>query len=338
MPSNLRLYFIAYVFGVLCIAVAISALITFVLNLFVTSSVVIPSLIWMLLFSIVLGTVINAYLSKWILLPISNLSNAMNNVAGGDFAVMLQSRSKIPEIKNMYANFNLMVRALKATATLQNDFVSNVSHEIKTPINAIEGYATLLQDQPQSDEEKLEYIDKILFNTRRLSGLVSNILLISKVENQTIHVEKQAYRLDEQIRQSILALEQKWSEKSIEFDIDMEPVEYCGNESLMLHVWTNLIANAIKFDPYGGMIRIRLKADAKGIEFAIEDSGPGISAAAQKHIYDKFYQEDNSHTAEGNGLGLALVKRILDTCGGEIQIKSNLDCGSRFTVTLPASD
>ncbi len=335
---NLQLYFIIYVFGILCVTVAFSGLITLGLNHFISSSAIIPPLIWVLLFSIALGTFITAFLSKWVLSPITRLSDAMNSVAAGDFTVTLQSGSKIKEVQDTYSNFNIMVRELKATEMLQSDFVSNISHEFRTPINAIEGYTTLLQDRQQPPEEQQEYVEKILFNTRRLSKLVSDILLLSKMENQAIRVEKQDYRLDEQIRQAILALEQKWIEKEIEFDVDMEQVLYCGNEGLMLRVWTNLIDNAVKFDPYGGIVRIRLKVYLGQIEFEIEDNGPGVSEAAQKHIYDKFYQADNSHKTEGNGLGLALVKRILDTCGGNIRIQSGQDCGSRFIVTLPTKN
>lgn len=334
----MRVYLIAVVFAILSITVAVSALITFILNRFVSLSVTVPSFVWMLVLSVVLGTALTTLLSKWILAPITKLSKAMSSVTSGDFTVHLESRSRIREIRETYQNFSLMVRELRTTETLQSDFVTNVSHEIKTPVNAIEGYATLLQDHPQQPEEQAEYVDKILYNTKRLSQLVSNILLLSKVENQSIRVEKQQYRLDEQIRQAILTLEPKWTEKEIDFDVDMEQVAWRGNEGLLLHVWTNLIDNAVKFNPYGGIVRIRLKRTENRIEFTIEDNGPGIAEAEQKHIYDKFYQSDGSHKSEGNGLGLALVKRILDTCGGRIVVRSNEECGSRFTVTLPANE
>jgi two-component system sensor histidine kinase BaeS len=335
---NLRLYFIFCVFGILSTTILFSGLITLALNQFVSSSVSIPTFVWVLIFDVVLGTSITTFLSNWVLSPITRLSNAMKYVAAGDFNVALQSNSKIREVQDTYLNFNMMVRELKATEMLQSDFVSNISHEFKTPINAIEGYATLLQDRPQPPEEQQEYIEKILFNTRRLSELVSNILLLSKVENQAIQVEKKDYRLDEQIRQAILALEQKWTKKEIEFDVDMEQVLYCGNENLMLHVWTNLIDNAVKFDPCGGIVRIRLKTCRDHVEFEIEDNGPGVSETAQKHIYDKFFQADSSRKTEGSGLGLALVKRILDICNGNIRIQSGQDCGSRFVVSLPTSN
>ena len=182
------------------------------------------------------------------------------------------------------------------------------------------------------------YVEKILFNTRRLSELVGNILLLSKVDNQTFPSKNARYRLDEQIRKTIVLLEPNWSAKEIDFDVDLAEVEYTGNESLMLHVWSNLIGNAIKFDPYGGMIRMRLASADGQIIYTIEDNGPGIDEEAQKHIFDKFYQSDSSHKEEGNGLGLALVKRILDNCGGNIVVENLPIAGCRFTVTLPIAE
>jgi two-component system sensor histidine kinase BaeS len=331
---NLRFYFIGYVFAILCVTLTASWAFSILMNHLISPDFVIPTFIWVLLFSVILGTAATAFFSKLILSPITRLSDAMSQVAAGDFSVRLQTSSKIAEMRETYVNFNLMTQGLAATETLQSDFVSNVSHEFKTPINAIEGYAMLLQDQHQTPEEQAEYVGKILSNTRRLSELVGNILLLSKVDNQAIQAGKKRYRLDEQVRQAILSLEQKWTEKEIEFDVDMAPVIYYGNESLMLHVWTNLIDNAIKFDPLGGTVRIRLEQEGRLIRFAIEDNGPGIPLGKQKHIFDRFYQADSSHKAEGNGLGLALVRRILDTCGGDIQVQNGQTCGTKFLVTL----
>lgn len=290
-------------------------------------------LIWIFIFSIVFATVFSALLSRILAKPIEQLCAAMQKVAEGDFKVRLKTDRRVHEMNDIYTNFNLMVEGLDATEILQSDFVSNVSHEFKTPINAIEGYSMLLQGE-QSAEEQKRYIDKILFNTRRLSSLVGNILLISKVDNQVINTKNKSFRLDEQIRQAILLSEQEWTKKDIEFDVDMEQISYFGPEDLLLHVWTNLLGNAIKFNPIGGLIKIRLSVIENSIVFTIDDDGPGIPAENQNMIFNKFYQCDSSHKEEGNGLGLALVKRILDTCGGEIST-TNLNKGCRFTVTLP---
>ena len=294
----------------------------------------IPLFIQINVYSIIVATISVRIISKLFFDPLRDLREGMQKVSDGDFDVRLTSNSSSTEIQQMIAGFNMMAYELGSTEILQSDFVSNVSHEIKTPINAIEGYTTLLQDCDNLNDEQKEYVEKILFNTKRLSTLVGNILLLSKTENQSIETHKKKYRLDEQIRQSIVDLESSWEEKNIEFDVSMECVEYIGNEPLMRHVWGNLIGNAIKFNPYGGEVRIRLfERDQKAV-FIIEDCGPGISEKTINHIFDKFYQEDTSHKSEGNGLGLALVKRIIDISNGEITVQNIDGGGCRFTVLL----
>ena len=294
----------------------------------------IPVIIDLLLISILVGVLVTAILSRMFFDPIDKLSEAVRQVSGGDFEVSVETKSTVREMKELYKGFNLMTRELRATEILQTNFVSNVSHEFKTPINAIEGYAMLLQDCENLNEEQKSYVDKIVFNTSRLSSLAGNILLLSKIENQSIPQGKVSYRLDEQIRQAILELEPLWAPKEIEFDVDMQSVIYRGNEQLMRHVWTNLISNAVKFDPEGGAVRIMLDSDGDKAVFVIEDEGPGVGEEAQKHIFDKFYQEDTSHKSEGNGLGLALVKQILASEEGEISVENTEPVGCRFTVTL----
>lgn len=202
----------------------------------------VPYIVWIILASVIAGGVLNNFLSIRYFGPVLKLEKAMQQVAEGDFSVRLKTGKQLKEIQDIYSNFNLMVQELEATEILQTDFVSNVSHEFKTPISAIEGYATLLQDSdmPISKEQE-QYIDKILLNTRRLSHLAGNILLLSKIEHQAIQTRQNWYRLDEQIRQSIVMMEPKWSEKEIEFDVDMMDVEYLGNENLICHVWDNLL-------------------------------------------------------------------------------------------------
>lgn len=291
------------------------------------------NLLWISLVSIFVGAIVMYFVSKKLITPLSNIGYAMHRVAEGDFETKIETKSKIQPIQSIYTNFNLMVKELDATETLQNDFVSNVSHEIKTPINAIEGYATLLQDCECSESGE-EYVEKILLNTKRLSELVGNILLLSKVDNKAIQAKKTTYRLDEQIRQSIVLLEPKWNPENIEFDVDMDEIDYTGDESLMFHVWNNLIENAVKFSPKNGLIRIKLKKSDGKIFFSVEDEGCGISDDEREHIFNRFYQGDSSHKAEGNGLGLALVKNILLLCDGKISVEKGEKGGARFTVIL----
>ena len=283
---------------------------------------------------LLIGILVTSQLSKYFFNPIKKLRVAMDKVADGDFSVRLEEKSSSKEIMEIYTGFNLMAHELSSTEILQTDFVSNVSHEFKTPINAIEGYSTLLQGSENLDDEQKEYIEKILFNTQRLSSLVGSILLLSKLENQQIPTNQIEYRLDEQIRQSVVALESAWVQKDIELDVELDRVSYLGNEQMMRHVWDNLISNAVKFSPQGGTVKLCLSQKARKLTFTIEDQGPGLSEDAQKHIFDKFYQEDSSHKQEGSGLGLALVKRILTIEKGQITAENIHEGGCRFTVTL----
>jgi signal transduction histidine kinase len=263
----------------------------------------------------------------------------MSKVADGDFSVRIHSSSSSREIQEIYAGFNLMAEELQSTEILQTDFVSNVSHEFKTPINAIEGYSMLLQGNDDLTEEQREYVEKILFNTKRLSSLTGSILLLSKIENQKIATNNTSIRLDEQILETVVTLEPLWEAKNVDFDIDMGNISYFGNEMLMYHVWSNLIANAIKFGPVGGTVKLRLYVNRDGnTVFTVTDRGEGLSEDAKKHIFDKFYQGDSSHKEEGNGLGLSLVKKILDLEGGSIYAENVPEGGCRFTVTLRGND
>ena len=293
-----------------------------------------PPVLWIFIISLVMGTAVTMFASKWIIKPITKLGKAMQQVADGNFDLQLQEEKQFKELGDIYESFNRMTKELKATEILQTDFISNVSHEFKTPISAIEGYVTLLQgSEDESHELQEQYIGKILSNTHRLSNLVGNILLLSKVDNQSIPEKPTTYRLDEQIRQAILQLEPEWDKKEIEFDIELDRIEYTGSEIKMQHVWNNLIGNAIKFDPQGGLVKIRLwKAEDK-ILCTVEDSGPGIKPGDESHIFDRFFQSDSSHKDEGNGLGLALVKQIIKAEGGEVTV-ANKEIGCRFTIQL----
>lgn len=284
--------------------------------------------------SLILGLIFSFLLSKWIFDPIKKLRGAMEKVADGSFDVRLTETSSSREIQEVYSGFNLMAHELGSTEMLRRDFTSNVSHEFKTPLAAIEGYSTLLQGGDNLDEDQQRYVEKILYNTGRLSDLVVNILLLSKLENQSIESRREPYGLDEQIRESLLGLESAWIEKDIEFDVELDDVVYNGNEGLMRNVWDNLIGNAIKFSPKGGEVRLRLTEDDDVISFAVEDRGPGIPDEAKRRIFDKFYQHDDSRKQEGHGLGLALAKQIVTIYGGKIWAEDNPGGGSRFVVEL----
>ena len=292
------------------------------------------SLLTLIVLSLLLSTALTYLLSRMFFNPIKRLTKAMSQVAKGDFSVRLDGKSTAPEVQDIYAGFNLMAKELGNTEILQTDFVSNASHEFKTPLNAIEGYSTLLQNSDTLSDQQREYVEKIIFNTKRLSSLTGSILLLSKIENQAIPTNRSRFRLDEQIRQSILALEAAWEPKDIEFDVDLDEISYYGNEMLLHHVWDNLISNAIKFNPVGGCVTIRLSKEKGQLCCTVADSGPGIPEEAAAHIFDKFYQADSSHREQGNGLGLALVKRILALEGGTVTAQNLPQGGCQFTIIL----
>ena len=332
---TLRVKFFLICMAEFVVVVLLSELAGWLLRRWLGVTLSIPIFVWAILFSIVVGGAITKFITRSFIDPITQLGKAMKEVADGNFQVTAQCRSRLKDVNDIYDSFNLMVKELAATETLQTDFISNVSHEFKTPINAIEGYASLLQDHQQSQDEQDAYIEKILFNTHRLSTLTGNILLLSKINNQSIHPQRTVFRLDEQVRQAIVALEQKWTEKDIDFDVELDKISYSGYESLLLHVWSNLIDNAIKFDPHGGMIALRLWQEEGFAVFTIDDNGPGVTPEDQERVFHKFYQSDSSRVMDGNGLGLPLVKKIVEFSGGTVTLENLPAAGCRFTVRLP---
>lgn len=296
----------------------------------------VPLLVMLIIICLVVGSLVTGFLSRLFFNPIQRLRQAMAQVAEGDFTVSLDTKANSREIQEIYSGFNRMTQELCSMEILQTDFVSNVSHEFKTPLNAIEGYSMLLQDCENLTREQRGYVDKIVFNTQRLSSLAGSILLLSKLENQGIPTNQSRFSLDEQIRQTIVALEQDWERKDLLLDVELGSCSYYGNEHLMGHVWQNLLSNAVKFSPQGGTVGISLEADREQIRVLIQDDGPGISDDAMKHIFTKFYQADSSHKQEGNGLGLALVDKILKLEGGEVSAQNRPEGGCRFTVKLQA--
>lgn len=287
--------------------------------------------------SILVGTIISNCAGRHPLTAIIAMSNAAREVARGNFNIRLDENSQIKELQEMAHNFNLMAKELAGTELLRTDFIENVSHEFKTPLSAIEGYATLLQKKELDEKKRQEYTKKILHNTHRISSLTSNILLLSRLENQEIGIQKESFCLDEQIREIILFLEEGWTEKNLELDIDLESVIYYGNKELLEHVWQNILSNAIKFTPENGKISIRLSQKGNFLTASIADNGIGMSEEIKQRIFEKFYQGDRSRSSCGNGLGLALVKRIIDLHRGNISVYSKEQEGSIFTIALPLS-
>jgi signal transduction histidine kinase len=266
--------------------------------------------------------------------PIIRISSATQEVAKGNFDIQIENNSK-DEIGKLVENFNKMTKELKGIEYLRKDFISSVSHEFKTPIASIQGFAKLLQNNNLTEEEIREYTQIIIEETTRMSKLSSNMLNLSRLENQGMIESKTLFSLDEQIRKSILLLELEWSEKNIDFDIELDPVQFIGDEELLQQVWINLLSNAIKFSTENGKIVVRLYQVESMVKVKIIDNGIGMDEKVQKRIFEKFYKADTAHSFEGNGLGLSLVKRIIDLCNGNIYLKSNPGKGTTFTVELP---
>ena len=334
-PISMNLFFALIILAELTLIIGSSSGVLNIVRSTVDEGRYMPDTLWLGVICVTIGAATILFLIRFFSSPIFTLGNAVNKVADGDFTVRLNEKKGFSEIRRINSNFNKMVEELGATEILQTDFVSNVSHEFKTPITAIEGYATLLGGSEGTTPEQAEYIEKILFNTRRLSALVGNILLLSKVDNQTIPNKKSSFRLDEQVRQALLSHESAWTEKDVELDVELDEVSYFGNEPLLFHVWSNLIGNAIKFGPKCGKIIITLKENEKDVVFSVSDEGEGVSDEDKKHIFDRFYQTDNSHKSEGNGLGLALVKQIVKLECGSVFVSDAEIGGAKFTVKLP---
>lgn len=337
--SKLWLYFTGIIFATIFVVFILIAAIWFLLfqlNLIqIDPGTAHIPIVVLSLGSVLLGTIIALFVGKMMIRPIQNMIDAFDELSRGNFSVKIPTNEKVAEIREMAQHFNAMAYDLSHIETLRSDFVANVSHEFKTPIAAIEGYAMLLQNPNLTQEKRSHYIEIILDNSRRLSNLSSNILTLSKLENQEMIVDNREFRLDEQIRKSILLLEGKWSAKNIEFDIDLPKQMYYGSEPLLAQVWSNILDNAIKHSPAGGIIHVNIHPVNKGLTVSIADCGEGMTEEVQKHIFEKFYQGDNSHKAEGNGLGLALVKRIVELCYGTILVQSTPGQGTTFSVTLP---
>ena len=284
--------------------------------------------------SLLAGIFLTLMINHFLLSPIMSFIDAINQVSKGDFSVRVKTDYSSPELDELAGHFNKMVQELGSIEALRNDFAANISHEFRTPLAAIEGYTTLLQDHSLSDQERDEYTHIIIDSVRQLSSLSENILSMSRLEKQEIVTNKTTYSLDEQIRQAVLLLEPLWSEKKMELDIDLESALYYGNCDMMMQVWLNLLHNAIQYTPAEGTISVFLKKTKHSLLITVADTGIGMDEATLSHIFDKFFRKDKD-SSPGNGLGLPMVKRILQLNQGSVTVESTPGSGSSFVVTLP---
>ena len=270
--------------------------------------------------------------------PLRRIARAARRVASGDFQVQVPIKrrgKKRSEIDVLIEDFNKMTRELAGNEMLGGDFISNVSHEIKTPLSIIQSYAQALRDGHVPPEQREAYLGTIIAATGRMNAMITNILKLSKLENQQIFPAPETFPLGEQLRRCALDFMDAWQSKQIAFSIDVADVSVCCDAELLELVWRNLLSNAIKFTPPGGAICLRSEVQPGAVLVTVQDTGCGMDEQACRRAFEKFYQADRSHASEGNGLGLALAKKIVDLAGGSIWVRSRPGEGAAFTVQLP---
>lgn len=270
--------------------------------------------------------------------PVKRIQDGMDRIVAGDFTVRIpyiKGENSGNEFDAIIKGLNDVVEELSGVETLRTDFVSNVSHEIKTPLAVMQNYATMLQAKHLTEEQRMEYAKAITDQTRRLSSLITNILKLNRLENQQIFPEKKRYNLTEQICECLLTFEHAWEEKELSIETELEEdVTICQDAELLSLVWNNLFSNAVKFCKEQGTVSVKVAKTAGDILVEVRDEGCGISPEVGAHIFEKFYQGDTSHATQGNGLGLALVKRVIDIVGGDIQVQSAVGEGTTFRVYI----
>lgn len=284
--------------------------------------------------SILTGLISYAF-SKFFYRYISELTNAINKIASGEFNTKLNEQKGGP-LTAVYHNFNIMSDELSSIDTLRNDFINEFSHEFKTPLASINGFSNLLLENECTEEQRQKYLSIIAAESERLVALTQNQLLLSKLDSQNIIIDKETYALDEQLRQSVILCASEWEKKKLNISINLSPISFYGSKDLMQNIWMNLLNNAIKYTPENGEISIRSEQSDHTIRISICDTGIGIDENELEHIWGKYYQVNNSTSAKGLGLGLPIVKRIVELHKGTITAKSRSGEGSTFIVTLPS--
>ena len=306
---------------------------TFGIKIFSINSTI--YLVISLCISFVIAYIIAIVVSKKTGKDYEALKTALNEVANGNFDVV------IPEIKSrrylspVIRDFNATVKQLKSLEIMRSEFITNFSHELKTPITSINGFAELLLTDDLTIDERKEYAQIIYNESNRLLKLAKNTLLLSKLEGQTLVSEKNIFSFDEMVTNAILIIENELTTKDLELEINLDKVNYYWDSSLLSQVVINLLSNAVKYSKKGGVIKVELHENDGYVFFSVKDNGIGMDEKTKAKIFDRYYQGDSSHKTDGNGLGLAIVQKIVDLCGGKIDVGSEVDKGSFFLVTLP---
>ncbi|MBR1390488.1 MAG: HAMP domain-containing histidine kinase [Lachnospiraceae bacterium] len=267
--------------------------------------------------------------------PLGKINATLERVSAGDFSERLTEDGTYGNFAPLVKNINRMTGELETSALMKTDFISNVSHELKTPLAIINNYGTLLELDTITDEDRKEYAKSVTSASRRMSELISNILRMNRLENHPLEARREAFDLSAQLEECLLQYESVWEEKKIRLDLDIaDEVEIESDAELLGLVWNNLLSNAFKFTETEGVVGVSLMADEQSVTVQVKDTGCGMDAETGKHIFDKFYQGDTSHAAQGNGLGLALVRRVIDLVDGEISVSSVLGEGTSFIVKI----
>ena len=293
--------------------------------------------IFMSVISLILGWALLFFSIRIPLKPIHSLIFHMNRLATGDFGTRIENKGMLanhPAMKDIYESFNKLAEELEHTEMLRGDFINNFSHEFKTPIVSITGFAKLLKRGNLTEEQRIAYLTSIEEESRRLSYMATNVLNLTKVENQTILTDVTAFNLSEQVRSAVLLLESKWSDKSIDLQLDFDEHTVEGNEELLKQVWINLIDNAIKFSPRLGSLILDVTESGDTVKVSVSNTGPEIHPDKMDMIFRKFYQADESHATAGNGIGLAIVKRVVELHNGKITVNCR-EGMTTFAVELP---
>lgn len=301
---------------------------------------IIYRLMYVLLLNTIISIIVAALTSKIPVYPVNQLINQLNTLASGDFKARLEFRKPIknhPTFIELTNSFNTLAHELENTEVLRSDFINNFSHEFKTPIVSIAGFAKMLKKDNLSEEQRKEYLDIIEEEAKRLADMATKVLNVTKLENQVILTDVSKFNLSEQIRSSILLLEEKWTEKNLEFELDLEEHEIYANEELLKEVWINLLHNAVKFSPQNEIIAIEIKELTEKYCIIVSNKGEEISEENHRKLFQKFYQVDESHATEGYGVGLAIVKRVVELHQGTVNVECKEGMVS-FLVELPKNN
>jgi len=285
--------------------------------------------------SVLIGMLVFYRFNHLFLKPINKLSTALKEVEKGNYGVEVKADVQVRELRRLMKGFNRMTKEISSVELLKKDFISYFSHEFKTPITSIRGFSRQIKEQELEPQKQMEYVNIIYQESGRLIKMSSNVLTLTKLEHQATLTGKKVFSLDEQLRRTLLLLEEDWAKKELELELDFEELELNSNKEMIKQIWVNVISNAINYSAHGGKLKISCKKDGKFAKVRIQDYGAGMSDEVRERIFEKFYQGDASHGERGNGLGMPIVKRIIDLCDGKIVIKSQVKKGTVVVIYIP---